>query len=95
MPRKVNPDECSALCSCVCHQRILHPDKMTKWMLIQEIQKYGTLKYATCRNREELTQILMELRKNNENDEVSPKGFCSVKTTVTPQQDITTTRLRS
>ena len=51
------------LCCCKCHQPdTLPPEQMQKWTLVKEIEKYGKLKYATNRPRQELIDILHDLK---------------------------------
>lgn len=54
-------------CNCRCHQKVA-PEFMNKWALVKEIEKYGKLKYATNRSRDELIEILYDL--NNPNSTV-------------------------
>jgi hypothetical protein len=86
-PRKSVPPPCT----CSCHVKVSPPETMTKWMLIQEIQKYGKLKYATYRNHDELTAILKELREQNGRcDKVIPKSVVNVKTSfIDPPRSLT------
>lgn len=55
-------------CCCNCHKTpdMLPPDQMAKWTLVREIEKYGKLKYATNRPRDELIEILTDLKNEDE-----------------------------
>jgi hypothetical protein len=50
-------------CCCKCHIKTY--EDMNKWELIQEVKRYGRIRYAASRTKADLIKLLRELRNGN------------------------------